>query len=119
MVGQVFAVPCVEFVPFMNPSDQKPTGASRVFVVTAWLYLLLLPADIRLLGPLFAHDLLAPVFLVALVLRGNWRSWLRFPDVLLPVFLGWAGLATLVHGHGDSSPDISGIDFQREVSYKA
>ncbi len=84
----------------MSLPDQKPTGASQVFVASAWLYLLLLPADIRVHGPIFLHDLLAPVFVVALLLRRNWRSWLRLPDVLLPVFLVLAGLATIVHGKG-------------------
>jgi hypothetical protein len=85
------------------PSTQtntSNTGDAVVFQVAAWAYLLLMPASLALRGPLFWHDVLAPVFVVALIARRDWRRYLQFPTVLLPIFLILAGIATLLHGRG-------------------
>lgn len=84
----------------MTMSCQNAKGGERLFALAAWFYLICLPLAIPLYGPLFLHDLAAPVFVAAVVVRKEWRSYLRFPDLLLPVFLALAGLATLVHGPG-------------------
>jgi hypothetical protein len=82
-------------------SHAKPAaGRLSLPVLCAWLYLVLLPWNVPLRGPLFLHDLLGPVFLLFLLVRGQWREYLRFPRVLLPVFLGLAALATAVHARG-------------------
>ena len=85
----------------MPAANDVKTGVPSAFVATAWLYLVLLPLNVPLWGPLFAHDLLAPVFLVALAVHREWRRYLRLPDVLLPIFLVLATLATLMHGRGE------------------
>ncbi|MDX9978534.1 MAG: hypothetical protein RBU25_00675 [Lentisphaeria bacterium] len=72
----------------------------RGFAVAAWFYLICLPLAIPLRGPLYLHDLAAPVLLAGVVARRDWRAYLRFPDLLLPVFLVLAAMATLVHGPG-------------------
>jgi len=92
----------------MTTSPDNAAGKSPAFVGAAWLFLLLLPLNIPLRAPLFLHDLLGPVFMGALAVRGllaaskreGWRSYLRSPFVLLPTFLVLAVLATLAHLHG-------------------
>ncbi|MCK5802166.1 MAG: O-antigen ligase family protein [Lentisphaeria bacterium] len=66
----------------------------------AWIYLILLPMNIVLRGPLFAHDVLAPLLALVVLLRGNIRRWFRMPDILLPAFLAFAALSTLTHFGG-------------------
>lgn len=84
----------------MIPSVQNARMRERVFSAAAWFYLICLPLAIPLRGPLYLHDLAAPVLLAAVAARRDWRAYLRFPDLLLPVFLVLAGVATLVHGPG-------------------
>ncbi|OGV63265.1 MAG: hypothetical protein A3K19_12900 [Lentisphaerae bacterium RIFOXYB12_FULL_65_16] len=66
--------------------------------LAALAYLALLPLNIQLRGPLFAHDLLVPVLVAAVLRSGRLRDAFRLPGLLLTVFLGLAGLATLCHG---------------------
>lgn len=72
------------------------TGRERCFAVLAWAYLVLLPCQVRLVGPLYLHDLLAPLFALAVVLRGDGRRWYRLPDAALAAFLLIALLVTVL-----------------------
>ncbi|NLF18373.1 MAG: hypothetical protein GX595_14145 [Lentisphaerae bacterium] len=65
----------------------------RLATLAAWAYLVLLPLNLRVHGPLVLHDLLAPVFLAAVLWRADWRRWWRRPDAALA---GWVVLAAVV-----------------------
>jgi len=80
------------------PASAPMPQSERWFTAAAWLYLALLPCHLPLVGPLMAHDLLAPVFVAAVLRRGDWCRWRRSPDGWLAAFLAWAVLATLAHG---------------------
>ena len=64
-------------------------------------YVVLTPLNIRLAGPVFAQDLLAPVFLIALLTDpGARRAAVRLPGALLTVFLCLAAVTTVSHLRG-------------------
>jgi hypothetical protein len=73
---------------------------SRLSVVIAFVYVALLPLNIPLHGPLYVHDLLAPVLAALVVLRARAWRFLRPPDSLLALFLLIAALTTVVHFGG-------------------
>jgi hypothetical protein len=73
---------------FSPPRERLYTGA-------AWLYLALLPCHLQLVGPLYLHDLLLPLFLAAVLQRADWRRWLRLPDASLAAFGAWCLVATV------------------------
>jgi hypothetical protein len=76
-------------------SSAPITPCERFYTGAGWLYLALLPCHLRLVGPLYVHDLLIPLFLAAVLQRADWRRWLRLPDAALAAFGAWCGLATL------------------------
>ena len=75
----------------------RQDALARVSVALGCVYLVLLPMDIPLYGPVFLHDLLAPCLLVVVLLRGRFPRFFRWPDALLGLFLVTAALTTLVH----------------------
>ncbi|MBN2450060.1 MAG: hypothetical protein JXR77_06705 [Lentisphaeria bacterium] len=85
--------------PMPSPDAPEPVR-ERFFRAAAVAYLALLPFDVALLGPLRAHDLLAPIFLAAVCRRGDFRRYLRLPDGLLVGFLALAAIATVCHLDG-------------------
>jgi hypothetical protein len=72
----------------------------RLYTGAAWLYLALLPCHLQLAGPLYAHDLLIPLFLTAVLQRADWRRWLHLPDACLAAFGAWCLLATFTRRPG-------------------
>ena len=72
----------------------------RSLHVLAWAYLLLLPLDIHLRGPLFLHDLLAPVLAVLIADRSTWCRLRQAPLRVLVAFLGLAAATTALHCRG-------------------
>lgn len=79
----------------MDPLSASTASRERLYTGAAWLYLALLPCQLPLGGPLYVHDLLAPLFLGAVLQRGDGRRWLRFPDACLTGFGACCVLATL------------------------
>jgi hypothetical protein len=73
-----------------------PPAPERVCTAAGWLYLALLPCHLHLAGPLFLHDLLAPVFAAAVLWRGEWSRWRRRPDAWLAGFGLWCLVVTLL-----------------------
>lgn len=78
-----------------GPAAPREPPAERFFSAAGWVYIILLPCCLRLYGPLFAHDLLAPVFAAALLWRREWGRWRRPPDLWLAAFGLWCVAVTL------------------------
>ncbi|MBT3380496.1 MAG: hypothetical protein HN742_32070 [Lentisphaerae bacterium] len=71
--------------------------SERCLQAVAWAYLVLLPLDIRLHGPLFLHDLLAPILALLILDRRTWTRLRRLPFCALPAFLAVGAFATAAH----------------------
>lgn len=70
------------------------TGAGRAGLA-ALAYMVLLPLDVPLWGPLRLHDLLVPAFAAWVLWRRDYRRAIRMPDALLLAFLTWVALLTV------------------------
>jgi len=78
-------------------SAAVPCRLEQLAGIVALLYIALLPLNIPLKGPLFAHDLMAPFFVAIVLWRKPWKRIFQFPDVLLVGFVSLALVATCVH----------------------
>jgi len=92
-----------DMVEPLSDQPKTPLASDRLLQFAALAYLVLLPLNVPLWGPLFLHDALAPAFGLALLGGGRLRRFLRPPGALLTAFLGLALLATLwrLRGLGD------------------